>query len=346
MKLILAGVALLAMGLASCRRGPDPGTPPLSADDLRAIAAAEEFLRQNGYTDEPHDPATLERLSRDHGQPVELVLRMRRNRTLGKAYGLSRRVGERPGWTVYFEYNPVFLRELAARFKLFRQSEEVRWPGGGMSVEVSPDLREFVVPHLDICLNAAEVVLHPLAYEFDTRPSAVEGWTVPGVDDLREVVASRLLGSSCIDHLEPDLPVCLEVYEPVSRSNLPKNPCRWEVAYPGYASAELVARLERSTRRPVLSAAECIDLPVRAPHFTLTIFPLQRRRAQDAELLIHAIIYTPDSAEPSERLQHIELEATAIMRRTGWVLSSSRVEFLELPAAESADRNTRTAGCS
>jgi hypothetical protein len=346
-KLIQTSVVLVVFAAASCRRAAEPASKPdLSAEDLRAIAAAEEFLRKHGYTDQAHDPVALERESRGRGEPVEFILRLRRNRTLGKAYGLSRNVGGHRGWTVYFAYNGAYLRELAMSMRLFRQWEELPWSEAGMAVEVSPDLTKLVVPHLDICLGTAEVVLRPSTSAPEPRPRAVEGWTVQAVDDLREVVVRRLLGSSCAALPESALPVCIEVDEPASGSKRAKNGCGGRRVDRGHASNDLVARLQRGTKRAVLPAAACIDLAPRIPHLALTIHPLQRRRAGDAELLVYVTMYASGSRRSPAPFQYFELEASAMLQRAGWVLSRSKVVFLELPPRESGDMTARTAGCS
>jgi len=134
----------------------------LSAQELRAVAAAEAFIRLNGYTDQPPDLSFVKWDLAEAGLAPQEALRMRRNTVLGKAFGLSRNRGSgRAGWTVYFEYHPDFLKSLP------RVSDEPR-KATGRAVEVSPDLAELEIPHMDIFLSTAEMV-------FRTRPLEVEG---------------------------------------------------------------------------------------------------------------------------------------------------------------------------
>jgi hypothetical protein len=165
----VSGVALLACAVASCRRTPEPPPKPaLSAQEVRAVAAAEAFIRQNGYTNQPADPAAvkwdiMEGAIPSAGVPPKVLLQWRRNTVVGQAYGFSRhRSRDRAGWTVYFEHNPAFLKRLP---KASTESREVT----GRSVEVSPDLTELDMPHMDIILKTAEVVFRRPPQEAEGR---------------------------------------------------------------------------------------------------------------------------------------------------------------------------------
>jgi hypothetical protein len=71
----------------------------------RAVLAAEEFIRRNGYTDRPADPNSMVRESIEWWPGVEEALKFRHDTLRPKAFGLryERRLGVE-GWTVVFRY--------------------------------------------------------------------------------------------------------------------------------------------------------------------------------------------------------------------------------------------------
>jgi len=167
--LILLAVGPM-VGLSCHRASAPPSKPVLSPQEARAVAAAETFVRQNGYVDQPADPKVvewdiMERLSADSGKTQEAILERRRNTILGNAYGLmkGRRENE-SGWTVIFEHNPEFLKQLPKieyPETLPKDVAESLDEETGRAVEVSEDFAEFHMTHQDIYLKAAEIVLRP-----------------------------------------------------------------------------------------------------------------------------------------------------------------------------------------
>ena len=160
---VVGGLAVIFLATTFCTRRPAaPPTAKLSDQEASAVAAAEMFIRENGYTDQAADPAKvqwgiMDDVSRDVGVPAAEVLRWRRKSVVAQAYGLSRHRGRgRPGWTVYFEHDPEFLSRL-------REAPPKPSEATGRAVEVSPDLTELEMPHLDIFLKTAELVLRPPA---------------------------------------------------------------------------------------------------------------------------------------------------------------------------------------
>src|SRR5260221_14247523 len=58
---IAMGMAVLACEIASCgRTPPSPSKPNVTAQDPRAVAVAEAFVRQHGYTDQAADPVVIQ----------------------------------------------------------------------------------------------------------------------------------------------------------------------------------------------------------------------------------------------------------------------------------------------
>ena len=151
---------LITATLLSCRQTPVPTSPKasLSPPAKRAVAAAETFVRQNGFVDQPADPKAIQWDITEGATPSvtpEVILEHRRHTIVGEAYGLSRGRGTASsGWTVYFEYDPEFLNTLPRG--VFEDLGEK-----GRAVEVSDDFRELRMPNLDIFLRTAEVVLRP-----------------------------------------------------------------------------------------------------------------------------------------------------------------------------------------
>jgi hypothetical protein len=303
---------VVVLAVVSCQGTKPFAEPPLSAQAIRAVAAAEAFMRQHGYTDQPGDPAAIEREEeyrslRESGVPItpERVLRSRRNSVVAKAYGLCRDRGAgRPGWTIYFEHHAGLVKKMHA--SLLELAEP-----GGTALGVSPDLTEMALFHMDVRLDTADVVLRPPT----KRPSPVESWTIPALDDLRELVVRRLVDSTCAHRFDPAWPLCINVGEAET--------------LPAYASPELLLRLRRGTQRQVLSVAECIDKPLGARTLRVRIHCVHRY-ADDAELLVHAQMFV-DPAEPPEAFDLLTLDGRVVMRRSGWVLSQARLWWARHP---------------
>lgn len=69
-----------------------------------AVALAEQFIAQNGYTDLPPDKTKISYETIEWESNVDRILQQRHNTLERRAYGVSRgRRGER-GWTVVFRY--------------------------------------------------------------------------------------------------------------------------------------------------------------------------------------------------------------------------------------------------
>ena len=70
-----------------------------------AVALAEQFIAQNGYTDLPPDKTKLSYETIEWESNVDRILQQRHNTLERRAYGVRRgRKGGDPGWTVAFCY--------------------------------------------------------------------------------------------------------------------------------------------------------------------------------------------------------------------------------------------------
>lgn len=71
----------------------------------QAVAFAEQFIVQNGYTDLPPDKTKLAHETIEWETDVDRMLKQRHNTLEHHAYGILRgRKGGEPGWTVVFCY--------------------------------------------------------------------------------------------------------------------------------------------------------------------------------------------------------------------------------------------------
>ena len=109
---------ILVIATLACRSGarptPSPTTQPLSADERKAVAIAEAFVRDSCYTALPCDNTKIKpEFMEGHLKP-EVIHKMRHNALKPLAYGVSpgTREGVADGWTVYFEFTDEWLRSL------------------------------------------------------------------------------------------------------------------------------------------------------------------------------------------------------------------------------------------
>ena len=73
--------------------------------ESEAIALAEQFVAQNGYTDVPPDKTKLSYATIEWQSNVDRMLQERRGTLERRAYGIvSGRKGDSRGWTVVFRY--------------------------------------------------------------------------------------------------------------------------------------------------------------------------------------------------------------------------------------------------
>ena len=152
--------AVIAAATLACsgadHQGDPKGPVPLTAAEREAIVAAEAFVRINCYTFEPCDAANAQRELME-GFPSAQVRRSRRNQLMPRAYGISsgQKGGLEPGWTIYFEYTPDWLKG----------TESLGGPVGLRGVEMSIDLKRAMMVHVDLRRDAVEKVAYPAPRE-------------------------------------------------------------------------------------------------------------------------------------------------------------------------------------
>jgi hypothetical protein len=150
------GAAVLTIVCVACgaRQSQQKEAPLLSPAEARAVAVAERFVRENGYTEQAPeanrvswDVMDLVAL-RDAGVPADTVLSWRRHTIKPRAYGVTNEgYNNTPGWTVYF---------LPARGI---QGAPLESRPTGRAVAMSTAFSDVFMPHLNALLDCAEKVL-------------------------------------------------------------------------------------------------------------------------------------------------------------------------------------------
>lgn len=155
MKAVLAAAVLGIVSVGCGARQSQQEEPPLlSQAEARAVAVAERFIRENGYTDQAPEVAKVKWdisevvTVREVGIPRNTVLSWRKGSIKPSAYGFTNEgYNGVPGWTVYF---------LPARGERL-QPHDTR--PTGRAVAMSPAFSEVFMPHMDAFLDCAEKVL-------------------------------------------------------------------------------------------------------------------------------------------------------------------------------------------
>jgi hypothetical protein len=93
------------------------------------------------------------------GAPPELIYQVRHNQLKPKAYGISAgtRPGVDPGWTVYFEPTPEWLRSIPRESK---EPDPVA-SAGLRGIYVNRSFQVLFVEHLDLRRDAATTLASP-----------------------------------------------------------------------------------------------------------------------------------------------------------------------------------------
>ncbi|HEY0050930.1 MAG TPA: hypothetical protein VGB68_16675 [Pyrinomonadaceae bacterium] len=118
----------------------------------KAVRLAEEFVRQNGYTDAAADENNLSRETVEFYEDPDDLLKQRRNSLEPKAYGISPGArGNKKGWTVVFRYSGRFRDNLEAKDKSTGNLEK-----GGRAVTMNENFQNLLVEHKDFRLEKIE----------------------------------------------------------------------------------------------------------------------------------------------------------------------------------------------
>lgn len=128
---------VLVVGIAAAQQ---PAGKEISEEE--AVRAAEQFVKDNGYTDEPvKDPKNFAPELLDKLVTPETVLKVRRNSLEKKAYGVAKRKrGGLPGWSVIFK----------------RISCDYCDPKKGRAVVMDLDGSKIKMDHIDFSLDAVD----------------------------------------------------------------------------------------------------------------------------------------------------------------------------------------------
>jgi CubicO group peptidase (beta-lactamase class C family) len=104
----------IARALAAVARGETPPIPSIHLvaqvqkgplTESEAVALAERFIAENGYTDLPPDKTKLSHETIEWESNTDKMLEQRHDTLERRAYGVrSGRKGSEPGWTVVFRY--------------------------------------------------------------------------------------------------------------------------------------------------------------------------------------------------------------------------------------------------
>jgi len=107
-----------------------------------AVALAERFIAENGYTDLPPDKTKLFYESIEWESNVDKLLEQRHDTLERRAYGFrSGRKGGEPGWTIVFRYK-------------YADDEQMR--SAGRAVTMNLDGSKPRVEHVDFILKYAK----------------------------------------------------------------------------------------------------------------------------------------------------------------------------------------------
>lgn len=114
--------------------------------EQKAVRLAEEFIKRNGYTNEPADKNHLSHESIEISADTDEILESRKNSLEAKAYAVSPRgkVGQK-GWTVAFRHTKSRIKDLSDNYKSL-----------GRAVTMNENFENLRVEHKDIFLNKLE----------------------------------------------------------------------------------------------------------------------------------------------------------------------------------------------
>lgn len=118
----------------------------------KAARLAEEFVRQNGYTDAAADENNLSHETIEFYEDSDDLLKQRRNSLEPKAYGISPGArGNKKGWTVVFRYSGRFRDNFKAKDKMVSDPEK-----GGRAMTMDENFQNLLVEHKDFWLEKVE----------------------------------------------------------------------------------------------------------------------------------------------------------------------------------------------
>jgi hypothetical protein len=114
----------------------------------KAVRLAEDFIKQNGYTDAPADKNNLSHETVEFYETIDELLEARHNTLEPKAYGIyyGGRLGDQKGWTV------VFRRPQKKSEKSLESSQLLT----GRAVTMNENFENLLVEHKDFILDKVD----------------------------------------------------------------------------------------------------------------------------------------------------------------------------------------------
>jgi hypothetical protein len=129
----IVSVMLLVVAVVHCQKG--------RLSQSEAVALAEQFIAQNGYTELPPDKNKISYEAMEPSSNLEQMLQERHNTLERLAYGFrSGRKGGAAGWTVVFRYAHPIDRHATST---------------GRAVTMNLDGTEIRIEHVDFLLRYA-----------------------------------------------------------------------------------------------------------------------------------------------------------------------------------------------
>lgn len=118
----------------------------------KAVRIAEEFVKQNGYTDLPADKKNLSHETVEYYENIDELLEQRHNTLEPKAYGVlyRGRLGDEKGWTIVFRYSNKIINKLE---KLPKSSLISNPKLSGRAVTMNEQFENLLLEHKDFFLE-------------------------------------------------------------------------------------------------------------------------------------------------------------------------------------------------
>jgi hypothetical protein len=118
----------------------------------KAVRLAEEFIKQNGYTNASPDKNNLSHETVEYYDNIDELLEQRHNTLASKAYGVlyRGRLGDDTGWTVVFRYSDKSIKELE---KLPKSNLTSNPKLKGRAVTMNEHFENLLLEHKDFFLD-------------------------------------------------------------------------------------------------------------------------------------------------------------------------------------------------
>lgn len=112
--------------------------------EQKAVRLAEDFIKRNGYTNEPADKDNLSYESIEKSANTDKLLKSRKNSLESKAFAI---LPNKKGWTVVFRYNKNYLDEI------YQKDSVDKYDTLGRAVTMDKNFENLRVEHKSILLK-------------------------------------------------------------------------------------------------------------------------------------------------------------------------------------------------